>query len=271
MTQIHRRTEALQASRPDSLNNAQEDFGALKWGPQQTKNTPVSLQTKQSKKPTREESLPGRTRNWLERSVGNAKDEDVLCVPFLTGAKASYSLLAQGASFHSGFTAPRPYIEISTTFLFATFGKAQDTFLFRNSDGGRLLGVPCSFHWILLYIEVFPYCESYGPEEKQAPMSDISEDYFNTTILQTTLNACTHPLLSKLFDCQSTEFFKLVEREGASRSVSLQASRGGACLGRALQPFPVTFHCSHWSFQTNALGGETERWFCTLNFLIQLV
>lgn len=62
-------------------------------------------------------------------------------------------------------------------------------------------------------------------------MSDISEDYFNTTIVQTTLNACTHSLLSKRFDCQSTEFFKLVGREGASRSVSLQASRGGACLG----------------------------------------
>ena len=149
MTQIHRKTEALHY--PSLMfrlpKHCTGRFRCLKKG----STTYVGLQTKQSKIPTREESLPGRTRNCLEQSAGNAKDGDVSCMPFLTGAKASYSLLAQGASLHAGFTALRPYIKVSTQSFLPTFDKALDTFLFRNSDGGRLLSLPCSFHWILLH------------------------------------------------------------------------------------------------------------------------
>lgn len=54
-------------------------------------------------------------------------------------------------------------------------------------------------------------------------MSDVSEDYFNTIIVQATFNV--HALFAVKAVCQNTELFKLIEREGASRSTSLQASR----------------------------------------------
>lgn len=58
-----------------------------------------------------------------------AQDGDGLWAPFLAGAEASGSVLAQGASHHSGSTAWRSCVKVSTASFLPASDKAHDTSL----------------------------------------------------------------------------------------------------------------------------------------------
>lgn len=77
--------------------------------------------------------------------------------------------------------------------------------------------------------------------------------------------------LSKLFDCQNTEFFKLIEREGASRSMSLQAGRWVLAWGKLPSPLQWPFGAVTGLFRQmtseERLHGDSVR---SLNFLARL-
>lgn len=177
----------IQALCPDSLNNAQDDLGALKWAPQQAKNTLLGLKAK---------NPHVKSHCWAEPETAWSGRQEMLKMEMSCVHCSSLELRlpAPGwprGSLHSSFSAQRPYVEVSTQSFLPTFDKAQDTFLFWSSDGGFLLSLPCSFHWILLYTEVFPYCESLGPEERQALLAEGSGEHFSTTTVQATCTAGT--------------------------------------------------------------------------------
>lgn len=144
-------------------------FRCLKKGSTTSKNGYLGLQTKQSKKTTCEKSLPGRTRNWLERSIGNAKDEDVLRMPFLTGARASYSLLAQDASFHSGFTALRSYIKVSTKSFFQHLTKHRIHFYFKTAMVAFFCSSPAVFTEFYFTLK-FSHIETHTGLRRNKPL-----------------------------------------------------------------------------------------------------
>lgn len=72
-------------------------------------------------------------------------------------------------------------------------------------------------------------------------------------------------LLSKLFAKIQNSLSSLREKVQAGAPVFRLAD--GCLPGMS---YPVTVRCSHWSFQTDDLGGETECWFCTQIFLFYL-
>lgn len=116
-----------------------------------------------------EESLPGRSRTCLEKSVRNAKDGDVLCVPFPLGQRLPPLLPCSWVSW-----ALRPGTKGSTK-IPPPFDESEDTFLFGNSDGGllqRRRNSPFGFSSIV---------RAWG---KTSPCAGHSLICFNTTIAQ---------------------------------------------------------------------------------------
>lgn len=71
-----------------------------------------------------------------------AQDGDGLWAPFLPGAEASGSVLAQGASHRSGSTARWSCVKVSTMSFLPASDKAHDTSLFQISNDGLFLGLP---------------------------------------------------------------------------------------------------------------------------------
>lgn len=117
---------------------------------------------------------------------------------------------------------------------------------------------PTVFHWILLYTEVFPYCESMGLRRNK-PLCQ--------TFQKTTSTPSQYRLLLISMLCLLSKRFAKIQNSLSSLREKVQAGAPVFRLADGCLPgmsYPVTVRCSHWSFQTDDLGGETECWFCTL-------